>query len=89
MSVNQAGLRIYFLLIHKEIRWFYGSLQVVWPRPWVSPLVCKWPAAPRSRNMKDAQTRPGAQGSSCFRVYYAALGTAHGGYFVRIYCINY
>lgn len=58
LNVIQTGLRLYIFLILKEIRWFHGTLKVMWPRTWVSRLVHSYFS--RSRNIEDAQTQPRA-----------------------------
>lgn len=58
LNVIQTGLRLYIFLILKEIRWFHGTLKVMWPRTWVSRLVHSYFS--QSRNTEDAQTQPRA-----------------------------
>lgn len=62
LNVIQTGLRLYIFLILKEIRWFHGTLKVMWPRTWVSRLVHSYFS--RSRNTEDSQTQPRVKGHS-------------------------
>lgn len=85
LNVIQTGLRMYIFLILKEIRWFHGTLKVLWSRTWVSMLVHSYFS--RSRNIETPTLSPGP--GSRVTVAPGVRSLVESGCFIRIYCINY